>query len=103
MPDARDLYKAMGRAALMAVEEAGPLELCFGTVVGVAPLVVELEQRARVGEKDLMLGSAVSDFTMDMTVGNETKQYTARLGLRNGEKVLLLRRQRKYFVLDRVR
>ena len=104
MYNAHDLYAAMGRAAINAVEASMPAALMFGTVESVSPLRVNVEQRLTLSEKQLILTNAVSDFSVEV-VDNTRRTITVKLGLQAGEEVVLLRMQggQKYLILDRAR
>ena len=145
-----DMFLAdVKRAALEAVMSSKPFALAFGTVISTAPLKVQIDQKFILTEAQLILTSAVKDYTVEMTVDHETgnalsdidlshthsytdqsytssttrttqsggkkdlthkheykgkKKFTIHLGLKVGEKVILLRADggKQYIVLDRV-
>lgn len=126
MPDASELLVAIKKAAKEAVDASKPMNLIFGTVVGVSPLQVSIESRITLGASQLFLTSAVRERTVTMTVAHTTdsasggsgdtayashahgytgtKEFTVHNGLAVGETVILLRMQggQKFLVLDRV-
>lgn len=115
------------KAALDAVASTMPSGVYYGTVTSIAPLKIALEQKLVLTDKQLVLSSLVKDFAFEMTVDHETetesggsgeaafashnhgykgrKKYTIHLGLKVGEKVILIRVQggQQFIVLDRVR
>lgn len=127
MYDRRDVFAAMGKAALKAVGASMPAGICFGTVVSNSPLKINVEQKMTLEESHLVLTSLVSTFNLKVSIDHfteetsggsgdysfaphkheikGTKKITVHLGLSPGEKVMLLRVQggQKYIVLDRVR
>ena len=118
MYDRHDLYRAMGKIALNAINNSMPSAILFGTVISTSPLKINIEQKMTLDSSDLVLTSLVSDFTVNMSMEHRTentnehnheykgkKQFTVHLGLSEGEKVILLRVQggQKFIVLDRVR
>lgn len=127
MYDRHDLYRAMGKIALDAMNNSMPSAILFGTVVSTSPLKINIEQKMTLESSDLVLTSLVSNFNVDMSMEHRTentsggsgdasfeshnheykgkKQFTVHLGLNKGEKVILLRVQggQKFIVLDRVR
>lgn len=127
MYDRHDLYRAMGKIALDAMNNSMPSAILFGTVVSASPLKINIEQKMTLDSSDLVLTSLVSTFNVDMSMEHRTestsggsgdasfashnheykgkKQFTVHLGLSKGEKVILLRVQggQKFIVLDRVR
>lgn len=93
------------KAALDAVKATMPSGVYYGTVQSTSPLKIVVEQKMTLTDKQLVLSSLVKDFKVDMTL-NETRQnVTIHLGLKSGEKVMLLRVQggQQFIVLDRVR
>jgi hypothetical protein len=123
----QDVFAAMGKAALKAVEASMPTGIFFGTVISSSPLKINVEQKMTLEESHLVLTSLVSTFDLNISVDHfteetsggsgdssfashkhevkGTKTVTVHLGLSPGEKVMLLRVQggQKYIVLDRVR
>lgn len=122
-----DLFLAIGKTALKAVEDSMPIGIFFGTVISSSPLKINVEQKLTLEESHLVLTSLVSTFNLNISVDHfteetsggsgdssfashkheirGTKTVTVHLGLLPGEKVILLRVQggQKYIVLDRVR
>lgn len=86
MRDAGDLLNSIKQAAMDAVEASKPVAAVFGKVTSVSPIVIQVEQKLTLGEKQLIL------------------TRTASQSLVQGEHALLLRMQggQKYIVLDRL-
>ena len=104
-----------------------PSGVYFGEIQNISPLQIALEQKIVLDESQLVLTSLVQDFAVQMTVNHQTeaksggsgeeafashlhayqgeKEFFVHLGLKVGEKVILLRTQggQKFIVLDRVR
>ena len=78
-----DLVKLVKRAAVDAVRAQRPVEVLFGTVVSPSPLRVSLDQKLTLS-------------------GSQLIRPKSLMGLRAGEKVLLLQMQggQKFVVLD---
>ena len=115
------------KAALDAVYASNPSSIYFGTVISPSPLKISVEQKMTLTEKQLVLTTLVQDFSVNMTVDHTTenksggsgdssfashnhdykgtKSFRVHLGLKAGEKVMLIRVQggQKYIVLDRNR
>jgi len=117
LADAAALVNAVKAAALAANDASKPVQVCFGRVVGAAPLQVCVEQKMTLGAAQLILARRVTDYTVEMTVNHYTedaeghrhackgrKKYTVHNGLKAGEEVILLRMQggQKYLILDRI-
>ncbi len=73
MADAVQLTKAMRRNAVEAVEATKPVNICFGEVVDITPLKINVEQKMILGEKQLVLSRNVTDFKTKVTVDWETE------------------------------
>lgn len=121
------LLDAIKTIATEAVNANEPTALMIGEVLTVGPLSVLLANGAILNEKFLIISTLVSDFDVDMTVdhltedrsggGGEssfashnheykgTKTFKVLLGLKVGEKVVMLRVQggQSYYIIDRVR
>jgi hypothetical protein len=93
------------KAALDAVKASMPSGVYFGTVTSISPLKITVEQKMTLTDKQLVLSSLVKDFKVDMTLNDTRQNVTIHLGLKSGEKVMLLRVQggQQFIVLDRVR
>lgn len=80
-------------------------DMVFGTVTRTNPLTVKIDNRLEISNPFLVTTSAVSDFNVDMILNGQTQTYTAKLGLKVGENVLLLRTQngQRYIIIDRLR
>lgn len=74
MLDSSDLIKSIQKISVVAVENAKPMEILFGTVVGLSPLSIQVEQKLVLGEQQLILSRNVTDYSLEMTVSHETEQ-----------------------------
>lgn len=123
--DINAFVKEVKRAAVEAVEASNPMQVCFGTVTSVSPLKITVDQKKILTSAQLLLTNNVRDFSVDMIVDHETeetsggsgdaefeshlhaykgkKKFRVLLGLKSGEKVILLRCNggQKFIVLDR--
>lgn len=91
--------------ALAAVSASNPLEVRYGTVVNENPLKINVDQKMTLEMAHLELTRNVTDYETEISIGGSGKQScTVYNKLKNGEKVMLLRKQGggKYIVLDRV-
>lgn len=124
--DTNELVRLIKKAAVEAVNAHDPMAMKIGEVVSTSPLKISINQKITVPASQLILTNAVRDFKVDMTVDHTTenkaggsgeeafsshnhaykgrKKFTVHLGLKKGEKVLLLRCDggQKFIVLDRV-
>lgn len=117
--DLNSFLAGVKQAAVEAVDAGKPFALVFGVVTGVSPLSVMVDQKLPLTSAQLILTSAVRDFTVNMTVNHMTemegvpphthayagtKAFRVHRGLSVGEQVLLLRADggQKFIVLDRV-
>lgn len=126
MSDARGIIKKIHKAAVEAVESTKPVNVCFGEVVSVSPLKINVEQKMILGKKQLILTRNVTDFstmvTVDWSTENKSggtgegsfashshkitgkKKITVHNDLAVGDDVILVRQQggQKFIVLDRI-
>lgn len=124
--DANELVETLKRAAMNAVESTKPVNVCFGEVVSVSPLKINVEQKMILGKKQLILTRNVTDFstmvTVDWSTENKSggtgegsfashshkitgkKKITVHNDLAVGDDVILVRQQggQKFIVLDRI-
>ena len=71
LPDAVGLVKTIKRAALEAMEASKPVNVCFGEVLSVSPLQINVEQKMTLGATQLILARNVTDFEVAVTVNWE--------------------------------
>lgn len=117
MYNRRDLVKAMGKAAVNAVNASMPTAVLVGVVETQSPLSVRVEQRLVLGEKQLLIADTLK--SRDISISVETTTETAeghrhairgsktvslQAGLYEGDAVILFRMQggQKYIVLDKI-
>lgn len=84
MLDFNDLLVAVKKSALEAIEAAKPVNVVYGKVTSVSPLIINIEQKLNLSEAQLVLTRSASELV-------------------TGDSVILLRVQggQKYVVLDR--
>ena len=117
MPDYSALVKVMKQASVEATGASGPVNVCFGKVIGTAPLQVLVDQKMTLGSAQLVLTRNVTDYEVEVTVEWETetssehnhdiinkKKMLVHNSLVEGDELLLIRQQggQKYIVIDRV-
>ncbi len=64
----------MKRAAVDAVAAGKPVNVCFGVVLGTAPLQVKVEQKLTLGMGQLILSRNVTDYETEAEVDWETEE-----------------------------
>lgn len=104
MLDMNSFLENVKRAALEAVLSQKPVALLHGTVTGVEPLKVRVDQKFELSASQLILTNSVRDHTVTMTDQDGAEQtFAVRLALKVGEQVLLLRADggQKFLILDR--
>ena len=99
-----DLVQAIKQAAVDAVEAGKPTALVYGTVSGVKPLTVCIDQKLSISAPFLVTPKRMQDHTVLCVIDGENKEITVKNGLKVGETVLLLRMQggQRFLLLDRV-
>ena len=101
--NANELVRLVKRAAVEAVAAGNPMGVCFGTVTSASPLKIMVDQKKTLTDAQLILTNNVRDFSVEVTCSGETHKFKMHLGLKKGEKVILLRCDggQKFIVLDR--
>lgn len=72
MPDAVGVIKKMQKVAVDAMKASKPVNVCFGDVLSVAPLQIDVEQKMILDEAQLILSRNVTDYVTEVTVQWET-------------------------------
>ena len=72
MPDATELMKLIKKSVLEAVMASDPVKILFGKVTGVGPLKIDVEQKMKLGESQLILCRNVTDFETEVSVDTDT-------------------------------
>lgn len=96
-----NMVELIKKAAVDAVNASYPVAILTGDVISTFPLKIKIEQRLILEKEHLILSSLVSDITVE----TENAPIKLKLGLKQGEKVILVRVQggQQFLVLDRVR
>lgn len=68
LPDAVGFVKIIKQAAVDAVESEKPVNVCFGEVISVTPLKINVEQKLVLGEAQLILTRNVTDYNTQVTI-----------------------------------
>lgn len=76
MPDAVEFVKTLKQTAVDAVEAEKPVNVCFGEVVSISPLKINVEQKLVLGEAQLILTRNVTDYETKVTVDWTTENAT---------------------------
>lgn len=118
-----DLTNVIKKAAVEAVKAGKPSDFLYGTVVGVNPIKISVNQKLVLSSEFLILTGGVKDYSVEASVewtteeneGSDaveshvhnvtgTKKIMIHNGLKVGEKVILLMQAggQMYIVLDRV-
>ena len=107
------MLDAIRKAALSAVEAAGPVAVAFGTVTSAEPLEVNVDQRFTLDADFLVVPESLTRLEIDLkhhhTYGDGitgdalTVPVVVRPGLQAGDRVVLLRLQggERYLILDK--
>lgn len=103
------------QAALDAVQAGNPTAIQFGTVISISPLEISVDQRLTLAEAFLIVPESMTRFEMlasRFLNGEDTPddegvsgvKVVLRHGLKQGDKVLLLRVQggQQFVVMDKV-
>lgn len=117
-----DLTNVIKQAAVEAVKAGKPSNFLYGTVVGVNPIKISVNQKLVLTSEFLILTGGVKDYSVEASIEWTTeeneesdaveshahsvvgiKKITIHNGLKVGEKVILLMQAggQMYIVLDR--
>lgn len=103
------LTQAIKRAAMEAIAASRPCDYRTGTVISTDPLQVKLSQTMILDGDFLDIARNVTDYVTEIETDYGTPEAAVRYcqvrnGLKNGEKVLLIRKPggQRYMVIDRV-
>lgn len=119
MADANDLVRVIKKAAEDANQAGYPVNVMTGTVTGVSPLTVTVEQRFTLSSAFLIVPEHLTDHKVNMSFAGQTDEagdpahrhgyggqltMTVHNGLKSGDSVVLIRQQggQKYLIVDRV-
>ncbi|MEK5397452.1 DUF2577 domain-containing protein [Paenibacillus sp. FSL K6-2859] len=94
------MIDAIKRAAIEAVDAAGPVQVQLGIVEKINPLEVLVDNRLSLSEDFLILPETLAEFKL--AIGSN--EYEIRKPLAAGDKLLLIRMQggQRYVIMDRV-
>lgn len=103
------MVQLIKKAALDAFQASRPCDYRTGTVISTNPLQVKLSQTMILDRDFLDIARNVTDYVTEIETDYGTPEAAVRYcqvrnGLKNGEKVLLVRKQggQKYAVIDRM-
>lgn len=104
MADVSALADGIKRLAVSAVDAGKPCGVFFGTVKSAKPLEISIEQKLTLGEGQLILTRAVTDYELETETNGVKKKIKVLNSLKAGERVALLRLEggQSFLVLDRV-
>lgn len=78
LPDATDFVKLIKKAAIEAQDSTNPVQFCFGKVESIKPLIINVEQKLRLGEAQLILSRNVTDYVTMATVQWSTEKSSIK-------------------------
>lgn len=130
MLDSNDLVKAFKQAAVQAMKAEKPMEVAYGKVTVKDPLTVEVDQKVKLGRKQLLLGETLQEYEAEVEMevqdlelelvllsdketipvvakgsGKMKGKLKQRRSLDAGTDVILMRMQggQKYMIYDKVK
>lgn len=86
MLDTNDLVKAFKQAAVEAVKAEKPTEITYGKILSADPLMVEVDQKIRLGENHLARGESLQEYEAAFEMEIEDLELEVELVL-DGERV----------------
>lgn len=99
-----DLLQVIKRIAMETVKAGKPCDYVTGTVKKEKPLEIAVSHSLVLDEEFLDLARNVTDHDVEMTIEGKKQAVSIHNALKEGEKVLLLRKPKgqKYLVADRM-
>lgn len=76
LADANELVGTIKKVAIEAVEATKPVNVCFGEVISTSPLLIDIEQKMKLSEKQLILSRNVTDYAVTAAIDVMTDNYT---------------------------
>ena len=98
------LVQLIKKIAMDAVRSAKMSDYKIGTVSGVSPLIIKMSNTLEIDEDFLYLSRNVTDYEVEIKIGDVIQSRTVLNSLKVGEKVLMLRKSggQEYIIIDRV-
>lgn len=101
------------RASIGAVGASNPVNIVFGEVIDVDIFKIKIDQKLILDKEFFIIPESLTRFEVDLThnhsyangtTGSSLSKLVIREGLKQGDKVLLLRVQggQQYIILDKV-
>ncbi len=88
------LVQLIKKIAMDAVRSAKMSDYKIGTVSGVSPLIIKMSNTLEIDEDFLHLSRNVTDYEVEIKIGDVIQSRTVLNSLKVGEKVLMLRKKR---------
>ena len=98
------LVQLIKKIAMDAVRSAKMSDYKIGTVSGVSLLIIKMSNTLEIDEDFLHLSRNVTDYEVEIKIGDVIQSRTVLNSLKVGEKVLMLRKSggQEYIIIDRV-
>lgn len=72
MSNTNDLLNLIKRASIEAIEASKPVNVCFGTVINISPLQIQINQKLILGKNQLILTRNVTNYTISINLTGNT-------------------------------
>ncbi len=76
MLNASGFVSEIKKIAVNAVNSEKPCNIVFGSVTGVSPLKINIEQKLTLSEEQLVLSRSVTDYELEINIEDENKWLT---------------------------
>lgn len=99
-----DFTDGIKKLAMSAIENSQPSDICFGTVTGINPLAVQIEElKITLGTALVVVPDYLKDWTIPVTVDGGSGIGVLSWALKPGERVILFKKAggQKYVILGR--
>ncbi|SCY93195.1 DUF2577 domain-containing protein [Alkaliphilus peptidifermentans] len=107
-----NLLNVIKTAGMQAVDSTNPVGIFYGTVVSTNPIKVNVDQRFTLTSEFIVMPESLTGYEIDLAHTHQCSngstaaalnKIIVRSGLKEGDKVILLRLQggQKYLILDK--
>lgn len=104
MLDANDLLVAIKKASIDAIESSKPVNMVFGKIEKVSPLIINIENKLQLSKEQLIILDSFKEYEIPCEVDGKVGIARFDNTLKSGDDVIMFRLQggQQYLILDRV-
>lgn len=98
-----NMIQIIKQAAMEAVTASSPASILYGTVIGVSPMSINIDQKFTISSDFIVLTRNVTDYKVKIEIDGVEKEVKVKNHLSNGDRVILLQEQggQRFVVIDK--